>query len=406
MSLPGLRASARTSNRGSDVRGGLARYVVAATLARSADGGAVVAIVLLVAASGSPGWTAGLLGACITAPHLFGPFVARCLDTAHDGRSVIALACMAHGVTLAAAVLLYPVAWPVITAVLLVASGLVGPLLTGGISSRLPAIAGPERSSQRRAQGWDVASYGIGGTIGPSLVAAVSAWSNPAVAALLLAAATFVAAAVVRLLPYSPPAAAVSEVPQPARTLMMMFSTGPLRRTLYMTVVVAMSVAVLPITAVASTGDFAVEPAAAGVLVAAYGVGGLAGSAGVMLRPTRADADRLLTWLAAGVGVTLAGAAFVGSFPAAVVTYSLAGIANSYFFAATLAARSEYAPPQARAQVFVWVGALKITAGSAGTALAGTVVSHATQLPLFLAVAIITAAVGASLLDRRTSAKM
>ena len=82
------------------------------------------------------------------------------------------------------------------------------------------------------------------------------------------------------------------------------------------------------------------------------------------------------------------------------ITDATAGILNSYFFAATLAARSEYAPPEARGQVFVWVGALKITAGSAGTALAGAVVSHATQLPLFLAVAAILAAVGASVLDR------
>ncbi|MCV9996183.1 hypothetical protein OIU93_18055 [Paeniglutamicibacter sp. ZC-3] len=173
MNLPGRSAPGRTSDRGTDVRGGLARYVVAATLARSADGGAVIAIVLLVTTSGSPGWLAGVLGACITAPHLLGPFVARILDTARDGRSVIALACMAHGVTLAAAVLLYPVVWPVITGILLIASGLVGPLLTGGISSRLPDIAGPDRSSQRRAQGWDVATYGLGGTMAPSLVAAV-----------------------------------------------------------------------------------------------------------------------------------------------------------------------------------------------------------------------------------------
>ncbi|GAB3526824.1 MFS transporter [Arthrobacter monumenti] len=388
------------------MRGGLARYVVAATLARSADGGAVVAIVLLVTTSGSPGWLAGVLGACITAPHLLGPFIARRLDTARDGRSVIALACMAHGATLAAAVLLFPVTWPVISGLVLIASGLVGPLLTGGISSRLPAIAGPGRSSQRRAQGWDVATYGIGGTIGPSLVAAVSAWSSPAVAALILAAATFAAAGVIRLLPYSPPAAAASKVPQPGRTLIMMISTGSLRRTLYLTVIVALSVAVLPITAVASTGGFAVEPAAAGVLVAAYGLGGLAGSAGVMLRPMRADADRLMTWLATGVGIGLAGAAFAGSFPVAVAAYSLTGIMNSYFFAATLAARSEYAPPEARGQVFVWVGALKITAGSAGTALAGAVVLQATELPLFLAVAIITAAVVASVLDRRVETKV
>ena len=70
----------------------------------------MIAVVLLVTMSGSPGWLAGLLGACITAPHLLGPFVARILDTARDGLSVIALACVAHGVTLAAAVLLYQAA--------------------------------------------------------------------------------------------------------------------------------------------------------------------------------------------------------------------------------------------------------------------------------------------------------
>ncbi len=381
--------------------GGLARYVLAATLARSADGGAVVAIVLLVTTSGAPGWLAGILGACITAPHLFGPFVARTLDTARDGRTVIAWACLMHGVTLAAAVLLYPLTPPIVPGLLLIASGLVGPLLTGGISSRLSAIAGGSRTSQRRAHGWDVATYGISGTIGPSLVAAVSAWASPALAALILAGLTFVAAALVRLLPSSPRASVPSEVPRPGRTLLMMLSTGPLRRTLYMTVIVALSVAALPITAVASTTELGVGPAAAGVLTAAYGLGGLLGSAGVMIRPLRSEADHLMTWLGAAVGVALCGAAFAGMFPVAVVVYSLAGVLNSCFFAATLAARSEYAPAGARGQVFVWIGALKITAGSAGTALAGAMVVSMTHLPLLLASALIAVAVSASLVDRR-----
>ena len=381
--------------------GGLARYVLAATLARSADGGAVVAIVLLATTSGSPGWVAGILGACITAPHLFGPLVARSLDTAKDGRTVIAWACVVHGATLAAAVLLFPVAPPVVPGVLLIASGLVGPLLTGGISSRLAAIAGPGRTSQRRAQGWDVATYGISGTIGPSLVAAVSAWVNPATAALMLAALTFVAAALIRLLPYSPPVSIAAEVPRPGRTLLIMVSSGPLRRTLYMTVIVALSVAALPITAVASTGDLGVAPAAAGILTAAYGLGGLLGSAGVMIRPLKTDADPLMTWLAAAVAVALCGAAVAGEFPLAVAAFASAGVLNSYFFASTLAARSEYAPTAARGQVFVWIGALKITAGSAGTAMAGALIAPATQLPLFLSSGLIALAVMTSLLDRR-----
>lgn len=380
---------------------GLARYVLAATLARTADGGAVVAIVLLVTTSGGPGWLAGLLGAAITAPHLVGPFIARVLDTAADGRTVLTAACLMHGTTLAVAVLLYPHVWAGVTAVLLAASGLVGPLLTGGISSRLPAIAGPDRHRQRSAQGWDIATYGIAGTVGPSIVAALSAAASPTIAVLFLAAATFVAAAVVRLLPYAPPAGELHEVPHPARTLQLMISTGPLRRTLYLTVIVALSVAALPITAVASTPTLGVEPAAAGILTAAYGLGGLGASMMIMIRPLRGDADQAMTVLAVAVAAALAAVAVSGSFWSAVATYAIAGILNSYFFAATLAARNEYAPDVARGQVFVWIGALKITAGSAGTALAGGVIAAALHLPLALAIGLTVAAAAASQLERR-----
>ncbi|WP_221321783.1 MFS transporter [Actinoplanes sp. L3-i22] len=377
----------------------LARYVAAATMARSADGGAVVAVVLMVTVSGAPGWLAGLLGACVTAPHLLGPFVARRLDTARDGRTVIAAACVAHGATLAAAVLVFPHVPAVVTGLLLIASGLVGPLLTGGISSRLPAIAGPDRTAQRRAQGWDVATYGLGGTVGPAIVAAVSAWASPTAAALLLAAATALAAILVRMLPWAPPPGAPSEVPRPARTLLLMLASGPLRRTLYMTVTVAFALAALPITAVASVG---VAAALAGVLTAAYGLGNLAGSAVVMIRPLRGDADHLMTRLGLVVAVALGGVALAPGFSPAVVAYFVTGVLNAHFFAATLAARSEFAPARARGQVFVWIGAVKITAGSAGTALAGALIGVGGRLPLVLSVTVVTLVSLVSALDRRT----
>ncbi|MFF6836509.1 MFS transporter [Streptomyces sp. NPDC012438] len=365
--------------------GPLARYIIAATLARTSDGGAVVAIVLMVTAGGGPGWLAGALGACITAPHLLGPFVARRLDTARDGRTVIAAASLAHGTALAAAVLLYPHTHPAVPAALLALSGLFGPLLTGGISSRLPAIAGHGQRRQRRAQGWDVATYGISGTVGPTLVAALAAWASPATAALTLAAGCFIAAAVIRFLPHAPAPGKAADVPRPIRTLTGILASGPLRRTLYLTVTVAFSVAALPIAAVAGTPALGVSASAAGLLTAAYGLGNLAGSAGVMIRPSRAEADRLTTRLAAVVGATLLLTALAPSFPLALAAYAAAGIANAYFFAATLAARNEYAPDNARGQIFVWVGALKITAGSAGTATAGALISTSLLLPLFLA---------------------
>lgn len=396
----GLRTDDLADARATRTAGGLARYVAAATLARTADGGGVVAIVLLVTAAGGSGWEAGLLGASITAPHLLGPFVARRLDTAHDGRTVIAVACMVHGVTLGAAVLLFPWVWTGVTALLLVASGLVGPLLTGGISSRLPAIAGPDLVRQRRAQGWDVATYGLGGTIGPSIVAAVSVWSSPTAAALVLAAMTFAAAALVRILPASPPAGA-GDVPRPLRTLAIMLGSGPLRRTLYLTVTVALAVAALPVTAVVVAPSLGAPAATAGVLTAVYGLGGLAASVGVMVRPSRADADPLMSRLALCVALALAGVALAASIGWMIAAYAVAGMLNSFFFAATLAARSEYSPLEARAQVFVWVGALKITAGSAGVAASGALIEGAIRMPVWLGVALVLAAVIVSTLDRR-----
>jgi hypothetical protein len=58
-----------------------------------------------------------------------------------------------------------------------------------------------------------------------------------------------------------------------------------------------------------------------------------------------------------------------------------------------------------RGQVFVWIGALKITAGSAGTALAGAIIAPAIQLPLFLGAGLIAFAMVASVLDRHREHK-
>ena len=255
-------------------RGGLARYVIAATLARTPSGGAVVGIVLLGTVHGGPEWSAGLLAACITAPHLLGPFVARSLDVVRDGRLVLVLACLLHGGLLIAAVLLYPL---------------------------LPLLAG---------------------------------------AALPVAAGGFAAV----------------------------------------------------------TGS---EAAAAGTLTAAYGAGGLGASVLLMVRPLRTDADRSMTWFAASVAAMLALTLVSTTLWVALVLYAVVGACNSIFFATTLAARSEFAPDTARAQIFVWVGALKIASGAAGTALAGALIGPGVLLPVAGAAAVAGLAAALSQLERR-----
>ncbi|MDN4611906.1 MFS transporter [Arthrobacter burdickii] len=393
---PDTRAPALMKRR----RGALGRYVFAATLVRSADGGAVVAIVLLAHASGLPNWLAGLLGASITAPHLLGPFIARRLDTARDGRRVIAFSAVLHGLLLAGAALLIPVTWALWPAVLLFVSGVFGPMLTGGISSRLPSIAGPGKRDQRRAQSWDVASYGISGTLGPAAVAWIAATSDALTASLVLAGAAVLGAGAVLVLPRQAPPDHAVAVPSPRQTLRSMSRHGPLRRTLGLTVTVAFSVAALPIYAVAIAPGLG-GAATAGLLVAAYGVGNLLGSAGLMVRPLRGDADRLMSSLAVLVAAALILVILAPFLEASLVAFCLAGVANALFFAATLAARSEYAPIESRGQIFIWVGALKIAAGSAGTAVAGATTSPAAWVPLVLAVTLTALATTVSIIDRR-----
>lgn len=397
--------SASTGNTGTGVSntpklrtGALARYVFAATLVRSADGGAVVAIVLLAHSRGMPGWLAGLLGASITAPHLLGPLIARKLDTARDGRKVIAAAAILHGLLLGVAALLMPAEafWP---AVLLFVSGVFGPMLTGGISSRLPSIAGPGQRSQRRAQSWDVATYGLSGTLGPAAVAWIAATTDPLTATMVLAAAAVLGAGAVLALPKQEPPHHANTVPSPAQTLSLIWTHGALRRTLGLTVTVAFSVAALPIYAVAIAPFLGGGPAA-GLLVAAYGVGNLLGSAGLMLRPLRGDADRLMSLLAVIVAAMLAAVVFTPAMSASLVTFCLAGVANAMFFAATLAARSEFAPIESRGQIFIWVGALKIAGGAAGTAIAGAAVGVAAWAPLALAATLTAIAVAVGILEK------
>lgn len=400
-------STATAATTRSDERGGrreLGRYVFAATLVRSADGGAVVAIVLLARASGLPGWVSGLLGASITAPHLLGPLIARRLDTAKDGRKVIAVSAFAHGLLLGTAGILLPLTWPGWPALLLIVSGLFGPMLTGGVSSRLPSIAGPSQRSQRRAQSWDVASYGISGTIGPALVAWVAAMAGPLSATLMLAGAAVVGAAAVLALPAQAPVADPAAVPSPVKTLAAIWRSGPLRRTLGLTVVVAFSVAALPIHAVAIAPRLG-GTAIAGALVAGYGIGNLAGSALLMAWPLRGDADRLTARLAAIVAVALVVVIPMPNLAATVAAFTAAGIANALFFAATLAARSEYAPAAARGQVFIWVGALKIAAGSAGTATAGALIAGTAPHTVALVAGGCAAAVLVCVLDRARSTR-
>ncbi|MEU7841958.1 MFS transporter [Micromonospora sp. NPDC049114] len=390
-------------------RGALPRYLVAATLARGADAGATVGVVLLATVSqvgvARPALLGGLLAACLTAPHLLGPLMGRWLDRAPDGRGRLAAGFVTYAVAVSTAALLLgrvPVGVP---AALLVVAGACGPLLTGGLSSRLAGLLDPDERAQRRGQGWDTVTYGVGGSAGPAAVAALAALAGPRPALVGLGAATLLAAALVGTLPARAPArrGPARTTPAARGALRALLGPGPLRRVTGVTSLAALTGGAVSVLAVALAADLDREAVSGALLAAAYGGGNLAGALLVTAFPLTGDPERLtVRWAALGaVGIGLCAA--VPSFGLAVVAFALAGAATAPLFAATLAARSAYAPDAVRTQVFVSTAALKVAAGSLGTGLAGALAPLGPRLLLVAGASIALAAAVAATVSARRS---
>ena len=140
--------------------------------------------------------------------------------------------------------------------------------------------------------------------------------------------------------------------------------------------------------------------ASGAVLAAALGIGNLVGSIAVTVRPLRGEPERLTAIFVGVIAATLLLASVAPSFPLALSAFFLIGVANAPFFAATLAARSDYAPAGGRAQLFVAIAAFKITAGSAGTALAGSLSGVGPRPLLMVGAALLATTAAVTMIDR------
>jgi MFS family permease len=390
---------------GRKVAGGLARYVSAAVLVRGVDSGAGVGLVLLALDPGlhirNGAATGGLLAAALSAPHLVGPWLAHRLDRSPDSRRLLAAAYLLYACALAIGSMVVG-RMPLVVALLAVAAaGCCGPLLTGGLSSRLAGIRGSDDRAQRRAQGWDALTYGVGGTAGPAVVAGVAASLGPLAALLGLSAAAIVAAMLTLTLPpdHSDRSAA-TPTPGIRVGMSLLVTRAPLRRVTVMTMLGALGLGALPVIAAVLGPHLTDRPGAGATLTVAYGLGNLAGSLLVTILPLRGEPDVLALRLFAALATATAICAFAPSFPSALAGFALIGIANSTSFTATLAARSAYAPPTARAQVFVTSAGLKIALASVGAATAGAAAGIGGHVLLLISAAITATAVLTAAADR------
>ncbi|MEU8976305.1 MFS transporter [Streptomyces monashensis] len=386
----------------------LVRYLLTASLVRTASGGAAVGLFTLTVRTGGSGGAAlgGLLAALLTAPYVVGPWLAGVLDRARDGRRVLAVSFVVFGGALAAAALLLGRVPFLVVAGLVTVAGLCGPLVTGGLSSRLAAVDGWDERGRRRAEGWDSATYGIGNTFGPAAVGAVGAVLGARTGVLCLGAAAAAAAFTVLTLPAGTPPAKGQAGPLRVRqTFRIIVTVGQLRRVMLAMALTALVAGGITVVATTLGRQLTGSPEAGAALAAVYGLGYLAGSVVAGIVPLRGEPERTSTVLVVVSAAAVACCAVAPGYAVAVVTFAATGAASALLFTATLAVRAVYAPPEARAQVYVSMGALKMAVSSAGTALAGSLMSLGPRTLLGAGCAVTLFALAGVLCDRIRSGR-
>jgi hypothetical protein len=377
-------------------RRGIVAYVVSATLARSADAGAIVGVVLL--GNASPGGAAlgGALAAALTAPHLAGPFLAPLLDRARRPQAFLASALVLYAVCVAGAVVLIAGGMIVGGMLALLVAGSCGPFLTGGLSSRLGGLVRQDEGAQRRAQGLDALTYGIAASCGPAVVALLASTVGAALAVLTVAGLATVAAVALFGLPAdaSDARSDIDRPTDPARepravlhTLATLLSIGSLRRVTLGVSLTALAMGALPLLAVAAARSHGLGgPGPIAILVASGGLGSLAGSLALTARPLSGSAEPVLRRATLALAGCLLLTAVAPTLVLSAIAFGILGAVSSVQFTSSLAVRSESSPPGARAQVFVTMAALKVACASLGVATAGII---ATRQPLALLVGVI-----------------
>ncbi|WP_141909973.1 MFS transporter [Micromonospora sp. A202] len=380
----------------------LAHYLAAALLARTADEGARVALVLLALDRADSAAVGGTLVATLLIPHVVAaPLVGALVDRSRRPAAVLAGAITVFAGALAAPVALLGHAPLWQTYLVLVLAGCCGPAVTGGLTSRLAELAGP--GHEARAFALDSLFYNVAGMAGPATVGLVAAAAGPSTAILALAIIAALGALGVASL-HLPTSDTVA-----ARTAGLFHGTRAVARDPALRVLtLATSFGQLGLgglAVVATTlAAAAHEPTRAGLLLGVIAGGAFVGSLLWTWRPMPASRAPVVTvWAMVAVGAPIALAAAVHSLPLTAALFALSGLFTGPFAAALFLARDQLATETTRTQVFTIGAGLKVAASAIGAGLLG-LASHlpvSAQLLLVAAFPIVAGTAGGILLRRR-----
>lgn len=353
----------------------LARHLLAAALARTGDEMAGPALLLLaLGVTGGPARASALFGALLVSAALGGPLLGALLDRARRPGHVLAAALTGYATGLGLLLLgLGRAPYPLLLALALL-TGLLGPALSGGWTSQVPALVPP--AALPRAAALDGIGFTAATLLGPALAGLCASLAGaPAAVATALALVLLAAPAALRLPPRR-------EGPRPHHVLA---ALGAGARAVRTTRALARATLVSTVSSAGQGVFVSCAPllgarllggAAHGTALLALGAASaLAAGAVLARRPTALPPDTLL-----GASVlVLAAAPLLAAVPAPwalVAAVLLTGAGEGPQLTALLAIRHRDAPPGLRGQVFTTGASLKITAYALGAALAGALAAH------------------------------
>jgi len=365
-------AHTTTEHAPSGSAGPLARYAVAAGLARIADEMVGVSVVLLVLGrTGDLGLAGAAVGGYTLPAVLTGPLLGAWLAGARRPKLALAaneLVLAAVTVGLVATVGRTPAA---VVLVLTLLAGASLPLTSGGFSSLLPAMVGT--AGLPKANTVDATTINGAAIAGPALAGTVAATLGPAAAVGMIG----VVAVLSVLATVAVPVHRAAGGARPALLriardgLAHLVRTPPLRAATLASVVSYGCVGLLVVALPARVVELGAPRAAAGYVWTALECGGLASILLLVPRLRRFRPELVVFGAVGAYGVLLAGMAALPTLALTVAVAVVAGFVEGPCLPAVFVARQRYSPGQLLAQVATTGASLKIGAFSLGSVLSG-----------------------------------
>lgn len=379
---------------------GFSTYFATASLARLANEGLRLALILTAANTEAGLRLGGLLVAAFLIPSIVAaPFVGRMADLSSKPTRLYAAAFVFNGIMIALCGLSIGVIPNWIILLLAAIGGSVGPLMQGGLSSLVGTIV--PKPLLHRAYAMDVVTYNVSAILAPAIVAAIAGWITPLASLLFLAVIMVLASAnVLRLKIDQPQERAVIAVPSPVDGFKAIGSITPLRTTVVATSLASVSNGILPVAVTMMAFD--TINVNAGTMLSTMAVGALIGSVSYAARPFgTARPHVMLPFVTLITAMPILLLTTVTNTPLALGLFALAGALGGPQGTAQFSVRDRFSPTNVRTQVFTLSTSLKTTFAAIGAALAGMLSGLSASSLLYIAVSCTITGAILALIDLR-----